>query len=292
MAQQPDAEFVSSRRIGEATVTIIRDGTFGAVPLVPWLQVPEAQARQVLPQANARGEVAFDLNAAHVRLGNASILIDPGWGELDSATYPTTYYLGELQARRSPGVAAGLAAIGIQPEQITHVILTHTDEDHFLGVTVERDGRPVVRYPRARHLLMRHGWDANPERAKPDSDTAIRLGALERQGLLDLVDDNHEVVPGVTMLHTPGESPNHSIVRVQSAGQTFYYLGDLIHHGFEIEHPDWFFEWHDRDAIRASRERFFAEPALSQAVLVYTHGDFPAWGRVVPTAAGYRWEVA
>jgi hypothetical protein len=90
MAQQPDAGFVSSRRIGEATVTIIRDGTFGAVPLVPWLQVPEEQARQVLPRANARGEVSFDLNAAHVRLGSASILIDPGWGDLDSATYPTT----------------------------------------------------------------------------------------------------------------------------------------------------------------------------------------------------------
>src|SRR5579859_6401346 len=99
MTAQPEAEFVSSRRIGDATVTIIRDGTFGAVPLVPWLQVPEEQARQVLPRANAKGEVAFDLNAAHIRLGAASILIDPGWGELDSDTYPTTYYLEELQAQ-------------------------------------------------------------------------------------------------------------------------------------------------------------------------------------------------
>ena len=290
MTVQSSAEFVSSRRIGDATVTIIRDGTFGAVPLVAWFQVPEGQVRAAMPGANAQGEIAFDLNAAHVRLGSASILIDPGWGDLDTDTYPVTWYLGELQARRSPGVPAGLAAIGIQPEQITHVILTHTDEDHVLGVTMQRDGQRVPRYPHARHLLLRHGWAENPERAKPDSETALCLGEIEQRGLLDLVEDNHEVVPGVTMLHTPGESPRHFIVRVYSGGESFYYLGDLFHHVCEVEHPDWFCEWHDQPALSASRRRFFADPEVSRAMLVYTHGDFPAWGRLAPTATGYRWE--
>ncbi len=284
--------FVSSRRIGEAIVTIIRDGTFGAVPLVPWLQVPEEEARRAMPEANAAGAIAFDLNAAHIRIGGASILVDPGFGELDADTYPTTWYVQELQARRSPGVPAGLASIGVQPEQITHVILTHTDEDHFMGVTVRRDGQTLARYPRARHLVMRAGWDEIPERAKPDSEITLGLGEIERLGLLDLVGDNYEVVPGVMLLHTPGEAPNHCIVRVRSGGESFYYLGDLFHHVCEIEHPDWFFEWHDKAAMGASRARFFADVTPQRDTLVYTHGTFPAWGRITPTGEGYRWHYS
>ncbi len=291
MPGQSEAEFVSSRRIGEAVVTIIREGWFGAIPLVSWLKAPEEVARRLMPQANAKGDVAFDFNAAHIRLGDASILIDPGWGDLDPDTPLAKYYAEELRVRRTAGIVAGLASLGIAPEQITQVIITHTDEDHFLGATVRHDGQLVPLYPKARHLLMRHGWDEIPDRDKPDSPTALCLGALESEGLIDLVDDNHEVAPGVTMLHTPGECANHSIVRLQSDGQTFYYLGDLIHDAFEFNHPDLFFEWHDEDAIRASRARFLAEPALSEAILAYTHRDFPAWGRLAPTEAGYVWEV-
>jgi glyoxylase-like metal-dependent hydrolase (beta-lactamase superfamily II) len=291
MSIQVDPEFVSSRRIGDAMVTVIREGWFGAIPLVSWLKAPEEVARQLMPHADAKGNVAFDFNAAHIRLGDASILIDPGWGDLDPDSPLGKYYAEELRVRQTAGIVAGLASIGITPEQITHVIITHTDEDHFLGATVERDGQLVPLYPRARHLLMRHGWNEIPDRAKADSPTALCLGALEREGLLDLVEDNHVVAPGVIMLHTPGESANHSIVRVQSAGRTFYYLGDLIHDAFEFNHPDLFFEWHDEDAIRGSRARFLAEPALSEAVLAYTHRDFPAWGRLVSSEAGYLWEA-
>jgi glyoxylase-like metal-dependent hydrolase (beta-lactamase superfamily II) len=283
--------FVSSRRIGGAAVTIIRDGTFGAVPLVTWLQVPEEEARHAMPEANAAGEIAFDFNAAHIQIGGASILVDPGFGDLESNTYPTTWYVQDLKARRSPGVPAGLASIGVRPEQITHVILTHTDEDHFMGVAVRRDGQTVVRYPRARHLLMRAGWDEITERAKPDSEITLRLGEIERLGLLDLVPDNYEVVPGVTLLHTPGETPNHCIVRVRSGEEGFYYLGDLFHHFCEIEHPDWFLEEQDRAAMGASRARFFADVTPQRDTLVYTHGTFPAWGRLSSTPEGYRWHA-
>jgi glyoxylase-like metal-dependent hydrolase (beta-lactamase superfamily II) len=290
MTTPAEPAFVSSRRIGEAIVSIISDGTFGAVPLVSWLQVPEDTARLAMPEANAAGEIAFDLNAAHVQIGSASILIDPGWGDLEADTYPTTWYVQELQARRSPGVLAGLASIGVQPEQVTHVILTHTDEDHFMGVTVQREGQVAARYPRARHLLMRAGWNEIPERAKPDSEITLRLGEIERLGLLDLVADNHEVVPGVTLLHTPGEAPNHCIVRVRSGEESFYYLGDLFHHVCEIAHPDWFFTWHDAAAMGASRARFFADVTPQRDTLVFTHGNFPAWGRLASVGDGYRWD--
>ncbi len=288
MATQSAPAFVVSRRIGDASVSIISDGTFVA-PLLSWLLAPEAEARGALPGANANGEVTIGMNAALVRIGDASILIDPGWGAFDSDSRTVSWYVQDLQARRSPGVFAGLASLGIQPEQITHVLLTHAHEDHFLGVTLQRDGKIVACYPQARHLLGRAEWEGNPERANPSSDAAIHLGAIDDLGLLDLVDGDHVVAPGVTMIHAPGESPGHYVVHVQSAGESFYYLGDLFHHTCEVEHVDWFSEWHDQAAMRLSRQRLLAEAVRSQATVVFTHGHFPAWGHIVPSDTGYRW---
>jgi glyoxylase-like metal-dependent hydrolase (beta-lactamase superfamily II) len=230
---QLPAAYVDTRRVGEATVTIISDGTLPGFPFVAWLRAPAAAVRRAVPEADAHGALAFGMNVAHVRIGDASILVDPGWGE------PSPAHTGGLAISRTPGVQAGLASIGVAPEEVTHVLITHAHWDHICGATVESGGRRAVRYPRARHLLGRAEWVGNPAREDRDSAAAVHLGALERLGLLELVEDDREAVPGVAMLHAPGESPGHHIVRVASAGERFYYLGDLFHHPCEVDHPDW-----------------------------------------------------
>ena len=110
----------------------------------------------------------------------------------------------DLKLRRTPGVQAGLAAVGIAPEQITHVLMTHAHDDHFLGATVRRrDGQHIPRYPQARYVIGRAEWEGNPAREDPTSEVALRLGALDRRGLLAVVDGEDEIVPGVTLLPAP-----------------------------------------------------------------------------------------
>jgi glyoxylase-like metal-dependent hydrolase (beta-lactamase superfamily II) len=94
------------------------------------------------------------------------------------------------------------------------------------------------------------------------------------------------------MIPAPGETPGHSIVRVRSAGQSFYYLGDLFHYSCEVEHPEWMDPGRDPATMRHSRDQLMAEAASSHALLVFTHAPFPGWGSIVPTATGYRWEWA
>ena len=251
----------------------------------PEIQAPEPEWRRAMPEADANGEITLGLNVVHIRIDGASILVDPGF---DAPVRPSPW--DEAGLSRSPGLEAGLQSIGVLPEQITHVLITHTHGDHYAGVTIERDGQRVARFPRARHLLGRHEWEGNPGLTRPDSELMIHLGTIERLGLLDLVEGDHEVVPGVTMIHAPGESPGHSIVRVRSGGESFYVLGDLFHHACEVERPDWVSAGRDQAAMRASRDRLFAEAAGSHAILVFTHERFPGWGRIVPAGAGYRWE--
>lgn len=289
MNAQDTEGYIAARRIGDATVTLINDGIFGAIPLIPWMQAPTDQVRRAVPEADASGAIGgCGLIAAHIQIGDASILIDPGAGEVDADARLVTLF----KLRPTPGVEAALAAIGIAPMQITHVLLTHAHGDHVTGTTVVRDGQRIPRYPRARYLIGRTDWEGNPVRDDPASEVALHLGALDRLGLLDLIDGDTEVVPGVTMIAAPGESPGHTIVHVMSAGAHFYYLGDLFHHACEVAHPEWVMVGRDKAAMVASRQRLSADAVSTDAILTCTHNIFPGWGRIVRADTGYRWDDA
>ncbi len=278
------AQYVTSRQFGEATVTLIDDGI---LRWNPQLQAPEAARRLAMPEAEADGTLALGLHVAHIRLGDASILVDTGYDD-PSPEFARSH----PNFASSPGVEAGLSSIGVRPEAITHVLFTHPHGDHFAAATIERAGTRVPRYPHARYVLGRRDWVGNLERERPDSALALHFGPLARLGSLDLADDDHEVVPGVTMLNAPGETPGHAIVRVASAGERFYFLGDLFHHTCEVVHTDWYSPGRDRDVLQNSRERLLAEAVATNATLAFTHGLFRPWGRVVSANGGYRWERA
>lgn len=271
--------YVEARQFGDARVTLINDGS-GQSVIVKQLTVPESEWRRFVPEASARGEIVVNYQVAHIAIDGASILIDLGFDEPSAASQ-----WKEPRHHRSPGVEAGLASIGVGRRDITHVLITHAHGDHFAGGSV--DGRP--RFPRARVLLGRADWEGNAARDSADSMLSIQMGPIERAGLLELVDGEHEVVPGVAMIHAPGESSGHSIVRVSSRGDTFYFLGDLFHHPAEVANLDWVSGGRDAAVMRASRDRLIARAVPEGATLVYTHSLFPGWGRIVPDGVGYRW---
>jgi glyoxylase-like metal-dependent hydrolase (beta-lactamase superfamily II) len=274
------SQYVTSRQIGEATVTLINDGM---LRWNPQLVAPEAEVRQATPEAEADGTLSLGLFVAHIKLDAASILIDTGYDDPSPEFARQHPYFTS-----SPGVQAGLASIGVRPEEITHVLFTHPHGDHIVAATHERDGERVPRYPNARYVIGRHDWQGNPEREQAGSAQAIHLGTLDRLGLLDLADGEQEVVPGVAMIAAPGESPGHSIVRVESAGERFYFLGDLFHHPCEVAHLDWVSPGRDREVMQASRKHLIA--VATNATLAFSHGQFPPWGRIVRDDGGQRWE--
>ena len=282
MSGHDAAGYVTARQFGAATVTLIDDGCLHWNPQLP---VSEAERRRATPEAAADGTLALGLHVAHIRIGEASILVDTGYDDPSPAfarTHPNF--------ARSPGVRAGLASIGVQPGEITHVLFTHPHGDHFVAATIARDSARVPRYPGARYLLARRDWEGNPGREQPDSALMVHLGSLDRLGLLDLVGEAHEVVPGVTMIAAPGESPGHTIVRVSSGGAVFFFLGDLFHHACEVANPGWASPGRDRAALAASRGWLSAEAAATGATLAFSHEAFPPWGRIAAAADGYRWE--
>jgi glyoxylase-like metal-dependent hydrolase (beta-lactamase superfamily II) len=280
---------VDTRRVGDALVTVVSEGQLQWPPRFP---VSEDEWREALPEADDEGRVWIGLNVAIIRLGDATIVVDPGLDDPDSAWQRERPRVWPNWAvTRTPGLAVALAGLGIAPEDVTHVIITHPHVDHYPGVTVDRDGERVARFPRARHLLGRADWEGNPGRGQPNSDLA-RLELIDQLGLLEIVDGEREIVPGVTVLPAPGESPGHCVVRLESAGEIFYILGDLVHHACEVAHPDWAPPHAAGDALTSSRQWFFPLLAREGALAITAHEPFPSWGRIVATGDGYRWQRA
>jgi glyoxylase-like metal-dependent hydrolase (beta-lactamase superfamily II) len=190
--------------------------------------------------------------------------------------------------RRTAGLAAALDELRIDPADVTHVVITHPHGDHYAGVVVEREGGFAPRFPNARHVMGRSDWEGNADRAEPGTDL-IRLELIDRLGLLELVDEARQIVPGVTLLPAPGESPGHIVVRVESREDVLYLLGDVVHHACEVEQIAWGPPHADLETLMATRRRLFAEAARRGALVINAHEPFPPWGRIVAVDDGYRW---
>lgn len=278
MAEQP-------RRIqvGEATVTIINVGDL-RFSLRDELAVPEEEWRPAHADAFA-APLVFPSQCFHIAASGLSLMVDAGhYNVPDGSDFAIPGYLPP------PTLPDQLAQAGIRPEDVQYVIITHAHWDHFNGVMRAVNGANAPTFPNARHLLGRADWDDAEMRAalaRPDSLQGRTLGMLHQAGLLEPVEGDRDLGGGVRLVATPGESPGHMAVRVESRGQVLYCVGDLYHHPVEVERPEWMATWADRAATLASRARL-AEAALAEdARLVAAH--IASVGRLARTGESVRW---
>lgn len=173
-----------------------------------------------------------------------------------------------------PGLVEQLATMNVKPDQVGHVVITHAHDDHFVGVTTRRGEETVQTFPKARHYLGRGDWDW-PELVKAIADQSSiqrkTLGMLHQLGSLELVSGTKELVPGVSILPAPGESPGHQILRVRSEGHTAYCIGDLFHDVVEFENPEWMASWCDPVSNLRSRKIILESAIREDAVVIPGH---------------------
>jgi glyoxylase-like metal-dependent hydrolase (beta-lactamase superfamily II) len=279
MAEQP-----RRMRVGEATVTIINVGDL-RFSLRDEMAVPEEEWRPAHADVFA-APLVFPSQCFHVAAPGLSLMVDAGRYDVpEGSGFAIPGYAPPL------ALADQLAAAGIRTEDVQYVIITHAHWDHFNGVTRAVNGAAdEPTFPNARHLLGRADWEDAEMRAeveRPESLQGRTLGVLQRAGLLEPVEGDGDLGGGVRLVATPGESPGHMAVRVESRGQVVYCVGDLYHHPVEVERPDWMATWADRTATLASRARL-AEAALAEdARLLAAH--IASVGRLARIGEGVRW---
>lgn len=275
------AQVVATLGGGPQTLTVLSDGGF-EMPATMLAQgvAPDAVAALVKQPTPYRTV----LNVTCLRRGDETILFDCGAGP--------NFLAG------SGKLADSLAAAGIAPETVTHVVFTHLHPDHFWGALDDFDS-PI--FPQARWLVAEPEiafWtDAGVYERLPEDRHAFAAGAQriakELGDRLERLKPGAEWLPGIEAIATPGHTPGHTSFAVQVGGERVVVLGDaLTHPEISFRHPDWRPATdHDADLAVATRRRLLERLGAEKATIVGYH--LPGGvGRVAQDGAGYRFERA
>jgi len=64
------------------------------------------------------------------------------------------------------------------------------------------------------------------------------LAPLESLGVLQPIDGDHAVMPGIATRHLPGHTPGHQVVQVSDGGSSLLLSGDAINHPAQLQQPE------------------------------------------------------
>jgi glyoxylase-like metal-dependent hydrolase (beta-lactamase superfamily II) len=176
---------------------------------------------------DARNRVTLATNCLLVRTPDANILIEAGVGPKLSDKERDIYGY-----ERDPGLPAELAEVGLRPEDIDLVIMSHLHFDHCGALVAPgRDGELTPLFPRAKHVVQARelqAWRQPDPRSKP-SYKPENLGILEESNRLLVVDGDANVAPGIRVRVTGGHTAGHQAVYVSDQEQTVVFTGDFLY---------------------------------------------------------------
>ena len=133
----------------------------------------------------------------------------------------------------------------------------------------------------------------SPKSCPPRPTISKNVIPLDELGLIDFIDDGHNVTDEITTLETPGHTPGHQVVLVSSQGEKAAIVGDLIHNPVQIYEPDWCaFVDTSPDDTRSSRKSFMDRAEREDMIVAagHFHPDKHI-GRFVRLEGRRRWQA-
>jgi glyoxylase-like metal-dependent hydrolase (beta-lactamase superfamily II) len=243
------------------------------VPRTLWARLmPPDDENRILLATNClllRAEIA---GQRHV------VLVDAGNGDKWDDVLRGRYSI------EGPGVLeASLAREGGRPEDVTMLLLTHLHFDHAGGGTrLDPQGRPVPTFPRARVLVQRQDLDdaKHPHLRVRASYLSQDWECLEAAGMVEPLDGDQEVLPGLWVRLAPGHIQGLQMVVVEGGGRKVVYPSDLIATSHHVQ-PAWAMGY-DLDVVRTvdERIRLLDEITNTETVVIFEHDPLVPAGTV------------
>jgi glyoxylase-like metal-dependent hydrolase (beta-lactamase superfamily II) len=265
--------------VGAATITsVVEDQT----ELPPGLLFPDATEDMVrrhpwlMPDwADASGGISLRVQAFVVEIDAFTVLVDPCVGNGKVRWLP-------IWNERDFPFLNRLADAGVTPADVDVVVHTHLHADH-VGWDTRRDGDTrVPTFTSARHLYTQAELDFARTSGLGGEDVyGDSIGPIVDAGLADVIEPDAVLGHGLRLESTPGHTPGHTSLWIESEPTHALITGDFLHHPLQFAQPE-IAEVADADAevARSTRVRMIRELARTGALVFGTHFPTRPCGRV------------
>jgi len=273
-------------RVGDVNITQIVELTTASLGphLLPQATPDVLQAIDWMqPFIDEQGRLVLSMHSLIIESGERTIMVDTCIGNDKPRHYPRWNHMqGDFLQR--------FEAAGFSVDQIDTVLCTHMHVDHVGWNTRWVDGVWVPTFPQAEYLFAEDEW-AHWREEEQEYGPVIEdsVQPIFDAGLAALVPQDHVVTEEVRLVPTPGHTPGHVSVQIQSGGEEAIITGDMIHHPCQIRHPDWSsLADSDPDLAGATRTRFVRRYADAPVLVIGTHFAAPTAGHIVSDGDTYR----
>ena len=272
-------------KIGPYTISPLSDGTFKLDGGAMFGIVPKSLWNKTNP-SDEENRITLGLNLLLIEGKGKKMLVDTGIGAKFSSKYQEIYGIEQTEIN----LVRSLKRRGIQPEEITDMILTHLHFDHAGGVTyTDLTGGLHLTFPNATHYLQKENWEwaIHPNDREKKSYLPENIFPIKEMGNLVFVEGEAELYEGISVLVSNGHTRGQQLVKVSDGENTLLYCGDLIPTASHINPP--YIMGYDLFPLTMLEEK---QRVLSQAVkenwvLFWEHDPFCPAGRIVCTEGRY-----
>ena len=261
-------------KAGDMAVTVIQDLP-GEMPISIFSGPASEKAKS---KYFTNGKAEAGINAFLLRAGGRTVLFDAGTGTLF----------------QSPGkLADTLASLGIKPEDVDFVLLTHMHLDHIGGLLREEKRA----FPKAKVMVSKpelDSWIALADKDPSNANAAKVKAVVAAYGAdIQTFAFGDTPLPGVTALDASGHTPGHTAYQLTADGKNLLIVGDLIHAmSLQFPLPDECasYDMNPPQAV-AARKRIFALAAQKAIPIAGMHFPFAnALGTVKKSGKGWKFK--
>ena len=286
----PPAPLVERLTVGSLTVHAIQAGgikldggaMFGVVPKPLW--------ERRIP-ADERNRIQMGMRCLLVEHPSGLLLIDTGAGNKEDEKFIDVYGIENAGADGRTALEDGILAIGARPEDVAIVINTHLHFDHCGGNTYRDEAGAIkTSFPNARYFVKRGEYEyaTHPNERTGASYFPRNFMPIVATGKFEFVSREREIVKGIRVIPTPGHTPFHQSVLIESAGERAFFLGDLAPTHAHLPLP-WIMGYDVEPLVTLETKRRLLRRAEDEDwIVVFEHDASVAWGRVEHDGKAYR----
>jgi glyoxylase-like metal-dependent hydrolase (beta-lactamase superfamily II) len=264
--------------IGDISITLINESSIKADAGGPFGLVPRALWGKFYPYDD-ENRVAMHHVCLLVRAAGKTILVDNGNGhKLD----PKRAAFMELEFPEG-GLVPQLEKLGVKAGEVDIVIDTHLHGDHCGGNTYREGEEVKATFPNAEYVVQRLEYaDAYlPNERTRGTYYRENFVPLLANGQMRLLDGDTEIVPGVRTVLTPGHTPGHQSVIIESGGECALFVSDLASFSIHFLRLAWMTAYDVLPLVTLETKRVWQRWALEKdALLIFQHDPLTYAGRL------------